>query len=200
LEPEKSPFNRSLLIILVVLFLLTISAMLYVEWTASAGSVEWWMLLLNALILSIPLGLLFGSIYVLAAAWREHARPAGVSPRLGKVIHWAPRLAAMLIIFFASLFSWMCSRWSDAAPLLGAFPMHNIPPSSCSCCWSSPEAPRGVLASRLLPCIGALCAASSPCPTLIFVLPILLARPALLRRLEMAHTRSIPQPLIFSIL
>jgi hypothetical protein len=48
---------------------------------------QWWMMLLNILILSIPLVLLYGSIYVLVIAWREHSTLGQVNPRLARVIH-----------------------------------------------------------------------------------------------------------------
>jgi hypothetical protein len=128
MKNQNSRFNRILLIILVVLYLLTISAFSYANWAADPEFVEWWMILLNALILSIPLVLLFGSIYVLVIAWREHSSLGQVNPRLAKIIHWAPRVAAILIIFFISLFSLDVFEM-EASPLelLGGFLMHNIP-------------------------------------------------------------------------
>jgi len=128
MEPEKSRFNRILLIILVVLYVITIAAFIYAELAVNPETVQWWMTLLNVLILSIPLVLLYGSIYVLVIAWREHSSTGQVNPRLAKIIHWAPRLAAILIIFFISLFSLDVFEM-DAPPLelLGGFLMHSIP-------------------------------------------------------------------------
>jgi hypothetical protein len=125
---QKSGFNRILLIVLAVLYASTLAFFIYAEWAADPASAQWWMMALNALILSIPLVLLYGSIYVLATAWREHYRGGQVSPRLGKIIHWAPRVAAILIIFFISLFS--LDVFEMGAPplqVLGAFVMHNLP-------------------------------------------------------------------------
>jgi hypothetical protein len=128
MDTQKSPFNRILLIILVVLYVLTITAFIYANWASEPDFQVWWMLLLNIPILSIPLVLLYGSIYVLVRAWREHASFGQVSPRLGKIIHWAPRIAAIMIIFFTSLFSLDVFEM-EASPLelLGGFLMHNIP-------------------------------------------------------------------------
>lgn len=128
MEPQKSNFNRILLAILVVLYLLAIAAFSYANWAADPHFMQWWMTLLNALILSIPLVLLFGSIYVLVIAWRERSAIGQVSPRLAKIIHWAPRVASILIIFFISLFSLDVFE-ADAPPLeiLGGFIIHNIP-------------------------------------------------------------------------
>jgi hypothetical protein len=89
---------------------------------------QWWMPLVNSLLLSIPLLLLYGSIYVLVVAWREHAARGQINPRLAKIIHWAPRIAAILLILFISLFSLDVFEM-EASPLelLGGFLIHNIP-------------------------------------------------------------------------
>ena len=128
METKKPQFNRILLIILIVLFVITNGAFNYANWAADPESMDWWMMLLNFLILSIPLVLLYGSIYVLVIAWREHSTLGYVNPRLAKVIHWAPRIAAILIIFFLSLFSLDVFEM-EASPLelLGGFLIHNIP-------------------------------------------------------------------------
>ena len=128
MDTQKYQFNRNLMIILAVLYVLTIAAFSYANWAADPEFMQWWMMLLNILILSIPLVLLYGSIYVLVIAWREHSTLGQVSPRLAKIIHWAPRVAAILIIFFVSLFSLDVFEM-EASPLelLGGFLMHNIP-------------------------------------------------------------------------
>jgi nitrogen fixation/metabolism regulation signal transduction histidine kinase len=92
MDAKKSHFNQILLIILIVLYLLSIAAFSYLNWAADPSYVQWLTILLNALILSIPLILMCGSIYVLVVAWREHAATHQVSPRLAKIIHWAPAL------------------------------------------------------------------------------------------------------------
>ena len=128
MHTQKSHFNRNLLIILVVLFVLTIAAFSYAIWTAESGSLQRWEMLLNIPILAIPLVLLYGSIYVLVMGWRERSTMGQVSPRLAKIIHWAPRVAAILIIFFVTLFSFDVFEM-EATPLelLGGFLIHNIP-------------------------------------------------------------------------
>jgi|GEM_PF-197590 len=128
METRKVPPNRGLLIVLIALFLVSIAALNYANWAADPQSTQWWMILLNILILSIPLTLLYGSIYVLATAWHEHTRQGWVNPRLARIIHLAPRLAAILIILFVSLFSLDVFE-AQATPLelLGGFLMHNIP-------------------------------------------------------------------------
>lgn len=128
MDTQKSQFNRILLIILVVLYVLTLAALDYANWAADPEFMEWWKMLLNSVLLSIPLVLLYGSIYVLVVAWRERRDLGQVSPRLAKLIHWAPRMAAILIIFFISLFS-LDVFGMEASPLelLGGFLIHNIP-------------------------------------------------------------------------
>ena len=76
----------------------------------------------------LTLVLLYGGIYVLAIAWREHATRGQVSPHLAKIIHWAPRVAASLIIFFISLFSLdVFAMQASPLELLGGFFVHNLP-------------------------------------------------------------------------
>ena len=128
MHTQKSHFNRNLLIILVVLFVLTIAAFSYTIWAAESGNMQWRMMLLNLPIQAIPFVLLYGSIYVLVIGWREHSTSGQISPRLAKIIHWAPRVAAILIIIFVSLFSFdVFEMEATSLELLGGFLIHNIP-------------------------------------------------------------------------
>ena len=128
MHTQKSHFNRNLLIILVVLFVLTIAAFSYAIWAAESGNMQWRMMLLNLPIQAIPFVLLYGSIYVLIIGWRERSTLGQVSPRLAKIIHWAPRVAAILIIFFVTLFSFdVFAMQATPLELLGGFLIHNIP-------------------------------------------------------------------------
>ena len=74
MENKRLRFNQIILILLVVLFVATIAAFTMMEWMASAGQAEWWMLLVNIPIMAIPFGLLFGSLYLLIVGWREHSQ------------------------------------------------------------------------------------------------------------------------------
>lgn len=122
-----SHFNRILIILMVVLYLISLGAFTYLNWSVEPEHVLW-MHAVNALILSIPLVLFYGSIYVLISAWREHKLTGQISPRLAKVIHWAPRVAAILIIFFVSLFSLdVFEMEGTPLELLGGFLIHSIP-------------------------------------------------------------------------
>lgn len=128
MDTQKSKLNRILLIALTVLYVLSIAVLNYTNWAADPESIQWRTMLLNSLILSIPLVLLYGSIYVLVIAWQQHSAFGQINPRLTKIIHWAPRVAALLIIFFVSLFSLDVFEM-EASPLelLGGFLIHNIP-------------------------------------------------------------------------
>ncbi len=127
MEAQNPHFNRNLLIFVVILYVLTIAIYAY-PLAFEPEFTEWWMIPVNILIISIPLVLLYGSIYVLVRGWHERSTVGAVSPRLAKIIHWAPRVAAIMIIFFISLFS-LDVFGMRASPLevLGAFLMHNIP-------------------------------------------------------------------------
>ncbi len=128
MDTEKPRSHRVLLIGLAALYVLTLAAFNYANWAADPEFMEWWMPLVNSVLLSIPLLLLYGSIYVLVVAWRERKAHSQVSPRLARIIHWAPRIAAILIIFFISLFSLDVFEM-EASPLelLGGFLIHNLP-------------------------------------------------------------------------
>ncbi|MEW5871289.1 MAG: hypothetical protein AB1894_18600 [Chloroflexota bacterium] len=128
MDTQKSRFNRVLLIVLISLYVLTIAAFSYANWLSDPEFMVWWKTLLNIPILSIPLVLLYGSLYVLGIAWREHATLGQVNPRLAKVVRWAPRVAAILIIFFISLFSLdVFEMQASPLELLVGFLIHNIP-------------------------------------------------------------------------
>lgn len=120
-------FNKLLLVLMVALYLISLGAFSYANWMAGPEHVLW-MFVVNALILSLPLVLLYGGAYVLIRAWREHRLVGGINPRLARIIHWAPRIAAIVIIFFVSLFS-LDVFTMDATPLelLGGFLIHNLP-------------------------------------------------------------------------
>jgi hypothetical protein len=128
MSTQKSQFNQILLVILGVLYVVTVLGFSYFNWIAApAGYYTWWMVLLNILILSIPTIALYGSIYVLVIAWRAYTT-SKENPRLTKILHWAARIATLMIIVFISLFSLDVFE-SEGSPLelLGGFIIHNIP-------------------------------------------------------------------------
>jgi hypothetical protein len=117
---QVSRFNRFLMTLMVVLYVVSLGAFSYANWMVDPEHVLW-MYAMNALILSIPLVLFY-------SAWREHNLTGQISPQLAKIIHWAPRFAAILIIFFVTLFSLDVFEM-EASPLelLGAFIIHSLP-------------------------------------------------------------------------
>ena len=124
---QGSWFNRFLMILMVLLYLISLGAFTYDNWMAESEHVLG-MHAVNAIILSIPLVLFYGSIYVLISAWREQSLSGQIQPRSVKIIHWAPRIAAILIIFFVTLFSLdVFELEGTTLELLGAFLIHSLP-------------------------------------------------------------------------
>lgn len=123
-----SAFRRNLVIGMVVLFLLTQALIFYPGLASDPGQPEWWTVLLNLLIISIPLTLLYGSLYMVVMAWREHALHGQVESHLAKFIHWAARTAVVVIGGFLSLFSLdVFELQASPLELLAGFLMHNLP-------------------------------------------------------------------------
>lgn len=127
MEAQISRFNRALMTLMAALWVISLGAFSYTNWKVEPEH-HLWTMVVNALILSIPLALFYGSIHVLVNAWREHRLSGQISPRLAMTIHWAPRIAAILIIFFVSLFSLDVFEM-EASPLelLGGFILHSLP-------------------------------------------------------------------------
>jgi hypothetical protein len=126
-DVHSANLNRSLGLGLAGLYLLSLFGFLYANWRVEPEH-NLWMHAANTLIISIPLVLFYGSLYVLIRAWRERSLSGYFSPQLAKVIHWAPRLASLLIIFFISLFS-LDVLMMEAAPVekLMGFLIHSTP-------------------------------------------------------------------------
>jgi hypothetical protein len=61
---QTSRFDRLLLSLLIVLFAVSLGAFSYLNWVADPEPVLWTMMV-SAFILAIPLGLFYGSIYIL---------------------------------------------------------------------------------------------------------------------------------------
>jgi hypothetical protein len=128
MQSQKSHFHRNLSIVLLILFGLTLATLSYFIWAVEGNHVLRWEMLLNVLILSLPLVLIYGAVYVLLMGWHERSALGKVSPRLAGLIHWAPRIAAILIILFTGLFSLdVFGEGGSPLQVLEAFLMHNIP-------------------------------------------------------------------------
>lgn len=126
-DARISRFNRLLLGVMVLLYCISLAAFTRANLRADPGPAVWQMVV-NGLILSIPLVLVFGAIFVLARAWYERRVTGTINDRLAATIHWAPRVAAILIIFFVSLFSLdVFDLEGSFIEKLGAFFIHSLP-------------------------------------------------------------------------
>ncbi len=128
MDNHKPQSNRTLAIVLIIMYLISIIGFIYLQIQEDMAGRDIWMILVNALIVSIPLVLVFGAIYILITAWREHKSTGQVNPRLAKIIRWAPRVASIIIIFFLTLFSLDVFDGSASwVEMLGGFIMHSLP-------------------------------------------------------------------------
>jgi hypothetical protein len=119
-------FTGVLAVILGVLFVLSLASFLY--GTYLAGDSAGWQMIINAMILSIPLALLYFSIGVLVVAARQKYAEGQIQPRLARLIYWSPRGAGILIIFFVSLFALdVFGEGYTIGKMLLGFLMHMLP-------------------------------------------------------------------------
>lgn len=121
-------WNWPLLAVLIVLYLVSLGAYTYANWQAEGQPHVLWTHAVNALILSLPLILFYGAIYILVMAWRQHRAAGRLDLPLSRVIYLAPRIAALVIVFFVGLFS--LDVFDEGGTLLqqiGAFFIHSIP-------------------------------------------------------------------------
>jgi len=124
MDGKNSLLPRWALIGLGVLFILSLAWFGYANAEAGMG---WWNIVLSSLLLALPLGLLYFSLGLLAAAVRQR-RQGGIQPRMAKFIYRTPRIAAVLLIFFISLFSLdVFEMGGNFWQTLGAFVMHSLP-------------------------------------------------------------------------
>jgi hypothetical protein len=127
MDRQRTLFTRLLLLLLVVLYLVSIGVFTYANGVLEPEHVPW-MIAANTAILSLPLVLFYGSLFLLLVAWLEHRQTGQIHPRLARFLHRAPRVAAIAIIFFVSLFS-LDVFGMDGTPLqlVGAFILHSLP-------------------------------------------------------------------------
>ncbi len=85
-------------------------------------------LVVNVVLLSIPLGLLFFSIWLLVAAKDQLDRAGSLEPRLAWLVYYLPRLAGLLLAVFASSFAWnVLSMQADLWQVLSEFLLSLLP-------------------------------------------------------------------------
>jgi len=127
MDARVSRFSRPLLVLMVVLYLVSLGAFTYTNWQLDP-SPRLQDAVFNGLILSIPLVLFFGALYLLGRAWYERRVTGSVAPAIAKAIRWAPRAGAIMIIFFVSLFSLdVFGMGGTFLETLVGLLMHNLP-------------------------------------------------------------------------
>ena len=119
-------FNRVLITALVLLYVLSLGSLLYGNYMA--GDSALWQMIVSGILLSIPLILFYGLIYVLVMAARQRRSQGTVDRRLAKLIYWSPRIAGILIILFVSLFALdVFETGHPLGEMLLGFLMHMLP-------------------------------------------------------------------------
>ncbi len=110
---------------LVGLFVLSLSWFMYMNYKAGMRS---WNLAVSAILLAIPLALLYFSVGVLVMAARQRNSQGQIDSKLAKFIYWTPRIAGVVIILFVAMFSLDVFDGSGSIwEMLGAFVMHSLP-------------------------------------------------------------------------
>jgi hypothetical protein len=123
-----SEFTRRVIIVAALLFIFTLGALILPPLLFSEGYAPFWTTILNGLILAIPTGLLYSLLAVIVIALRQLNLRQQVSLRLAQLIYWCPRIGAMVLVAFMSLFALDSfeSGLSLGEKLLG-FLMHMLP-------------------------------------------------------------------------
>jgi MFS family permease len=123
----SSNFTRGLIVLLSLLFVLTLSAMIISPYMLGDEEFELWMLIVNALLIAIPIGLLYALMGVLITAVYRHRHQEELNPRLAKFIYLSPRISGIVLIAFMSLFAFDVFEEGTLAEMLLAFLMHMLP-------------------------------------------------------------------------
>ena len=127
METKRSTtFNRVLIAALVLLYVLSLASLLYGNYMAGDSVLR--QMIVNGILLSIPLILLYSLIYVLAVAARQRRSQGVVDRRLARLIYWSPRIAGILIIMFVSMFALdVFEEGRSLGEMLLGFLMHMLP-------------------------------------------------------------------------
>lgn len=119
-------FTWGLSTILSLLFITSLASFLYANFVG--GDSAAWELIISAILLSIPLGLLYASIGVIVVAIWQKRHENRVTARLAKLIYWGPRVAGVAIILFVSMFALdVFEEGYSLGEMLLAFFMHMLP-------------------------------------------------------------------------
>lgn len=112
-------------IVVSVLYLLSLAFFAYTNWRAGAPTSA---LVGSTLGLALPMTLLFGSLWLLVAAWLQKRSTGAVSGRIARWVHYLPRIAGILIAVFISLFAMDVFEMEGSFwQLMGAFILHALP-------------------------------------------------------------------------
>jgi len=87
---------------LVLLFVLSLAFLNYGNYQAGTAP---WEMVVNAILLSIPLGMFYFSVGLLVAAARQWRSQAQFGRRLASMLYWTPRIAGLLITLFVGIFA-----------------------------------------------------------------------------------------------
>lgn len=126
INETRSPFGMKILAAaLILLFFLSVGALNYTNYLMGSSA---WDLVISAVLLSIPIGLFFFCIWVLAAASLQRHQHQQMSTRLTSFIYWTPRIAGILIALFVAMFALdvfdgQASIWM----MIGGFFIHALP-------------------------------------------------------------------------
>ena len=126
MNANRSPYLLKIsTAVLILLFVLSLASLTYGNYRAGSGPAD---LATSALLLSIPLGLLYFSIGLLILAVTQRRSQGQVSPRLNAFLYWTPRVAGILITLFVAMFSLdVFSEKGSFWMLLGGFLIHSLP-------------------------------------------------------------------------
>lgn len=84
------------------LWILSIAVLNYGNYAGGASPGE---LAVNTILLAIPTGLLFSSIWLFTAAHLQRREQGRISGKTAKMIYWMPRVAGVVIAIFVGLFA-----------------------------------------------------------------------------------------------
>jgi len=122
---KVSFISGALVVVLALMFILSLASFAYDNYRVGSGP---WELVVSSLLLSIPLLLLYFSIWVLVTAARQKRIQGKIDPRLAKFIYWTPRIAGILIVVFVGLFALDVFEMGGSFwAMLGGFLIHALP-------------------------------------------------------------------------
>lgn len=99
---KPSAIRLAASVILAALFILTTAWFGYGNYRAGSPMI---FVLLSSLILSVPLGLMFFSTWLIIAAWLQHRDHGHLTTPTARLLYYLPRFAAVAIIVFIGLFA-----------------------------------------------------------------------------------------------